>query len=84
MLVLGGVIGAAVYVGCALAYLQAGARGDLLVVAWWVSGLAVLGFAVSACMVEDDGIERPRYLASVVSGLRNEWRHTGRGSAPRG
>ncbi len=83
MLVLGGLIGAAVFVGCALGYLQVGVRGDLLVVAWWLSGLVVLAFAVAACKVEDDGIERPRYLGSLVTGLRQEWSHAERDSTPR-
>lgn len=77
---LGGLVGSAVFIGCALGYLLVGARGDLLIFAWWTSGLAVPGFVVAACTVEDDGIERPRYLGSLLSGLRSEWSHSERRS----
>ncbi|MGH1562666.1 hypothetical protein [Mumia sp. DW29H23] len=82
MLVLGGLIGAAVFVGCAYLYFHDGVRGDALVVAWWVSGLVAAGFGVAACTVEDDGIERPRYLGSLLSGLRQEWTHPAAASPP--
>ncbi|WP_370619194.1 hypothetical protein [Mumia sp. Pv 4-285] len=75
MLVLGGMIGAAVFVGCAYLYLTEGVRGDTLAVVWWLSGLVAAAFAVAACTVEDDGIERPRYLLSILRGLRQEWSH---------
>ena len=77
MLVLGGLIGAVVFVGCAYLYFHGDARGGALVIAWWTSGLVSVGLGVATCAVEDDGIERPHYLGSLVTGLRQEWSHSG-------
>jgi hypothetical protein len=76
MRALGGLFGAAVFLVGAYLYFSEGVRTDALVVVWWVSGLLAAGFGVAACTVEDDGLERPRYLRSIFSGLRREWTRT--------
>ncbi|PJJ56042.1 hypothetical protein CLV56_0246 [Mumia flava] len=79
MWLLGMVLAAAVFLTCAYLHLAGGVRSDLVVLLWWFSGLASCLCGVEVCRVEDDGIERPRYLGSLVSGLREEWTHSPRG-----
>ena len=46
--------------------------------ALWLSGIAALALRVLASSVGDDSTEHPRYLGSVVRGLRQEWKRSRR------
>jgi hypothetical protein len=60
-------------VGLALGGISAGLRDDAVLVAW-AAGIVAALLAVLAVQEHTDPDDDPRYLATIVHGLRKEWR----------
>lgn len=74
-----GALAAVAVLGCCgslavLALGQVGAAHDLVVALAWMCGIGGVVLAVAAVQERSDPDDDPRYLATLVHGLHDEWR----------